>query len=80
MMQVEVVKWGNSSAVRLPAAALKEVHVALGDRLDLKTEDGKIVLMPAAKEYRLADLVAGITKRNLHSAVDFGSPVGRETW
>jgi len=23
-MQVEVVKWGNSSAMRLPAAALKE--------------------------------------------------------
>ena len=32
-MQVEVVKWGNSSAVRLPAAAMKDLQIALGDRL-----------------------------------------------
>jgi antitoxin MazE len=79
-MQVEVVKWGNSSAVRLPAAVLKELHVALGDRLELKTEEGKIVLEPAQHEYRLEDMVAGITRRNLHAAVDFGAPVGREAW
>jgi antitoxin MazE len=79
-MQVEVVKWGNSSAVRLPAAALKEVHIALGDRLELKTEGGRIVLEPTQREYRLKDLLAGITKQNRHAAVDFGSPIGRETW
>lgn len=79
-MQVEVVKWGNSSAVRLPAAALKEVNMALGDRLELKTEGGKIVLEPTQREYRLEDLLAGITKLNRHAAVDFGAPVGREAW
>jgi antitoxin MazE len=79
-MQVEVVKWGNSSAVRLPAAALKEVHVALGDRLELKTEDGKIVLAPTQREYRLEDMVAGITKTNRHAPVDFGGRMGREAW
>jgi antitoxin MazE len=75
-----VVKWGNSSAVRLPAAVLKEVHVALGDRLELKTVEGKIVLEPAQREYHLEDMLAGITRRNLHAAVDFGAPVGREVW
>jgi antitoxin MazE len=79
-MQVEVVKWGNSSAVRLPAAALKELNMALGDRLELKTEGGKIVLEPAQREYRLEDLLAGITKLNRHAPVDFGVPVGREAW
>ena len=80
IMQVEVVKWGNSSAVRLPAAVLKEVHVSLGERLELKIEEGRIVLAPAQREYRLEDMVAGINKRNRHSAVDFGAPVGREAW
>jgi antitoxin MazE len=80
MMQVEVVKWGNSSAVRLPAAALKEVQIALGDRLELRTEDRKIVLEPAQREYRLHDLLAGITKKNRHAAVDLGAPMGREAW
>lgn len=79
-MQVEVVKWGNSSAVRLPAAVLKEVHIALGDCLELKTEDGKIVLVPAQREYRLEDMIAGMTKANLHAPVDFGGRVGREAW
>ena len=79
-MQVEVVKWGNSSAVRLPAAVLKEVQIALGDRLELKIQDGKLVLEPTTREYKLAEMVAGITKLNRHAAVDFGTPVGREAW
>lgn len=79
-MQVEVVKWGNSSAVRLPAAALKEARIGLGDRLELKTEDGKIVLEPTQREYRIEDLLVGIDESNRHAAVDFGTPVGREAW
>jgi antitoxin MazE len=78
VMNVEIQKWGNSGAIRLPAAVMKQVNVVLGDRLDLKTEDGKIVLAPAPHGYRLDDLVAGITKANLHESVDFGAPVGRE--
>lgn len=77
-MNIEIQKWGNSGAIRLPAAVMKQVNVVLGDQLDLKTEDGKIVLVPAPREYLLDDLVAGITKANLHESVDFGAPVGRE--
>ena len=79
-MQVEIQKWGNSGAIRLPVAVMKQVNVGLGDQLDLKTEDGKIVLVPLLHEYRLDDLVAGITKENLHAAVDYGRPAGREVW
>ena len=79
-MQVEVVKWGNSNAVRLPAAAMKDVRIALGDRLNLKTIDGKIVLEPSVQTYRLEDMLAGITDENRHPLVDFGAPVGREAW
>ena len=37
-MLVEIVKWGNSTAVRLPAAILKQVRVALGDRVGVIDE------------------------------------------
>jgi antitoxin MazE len=77
-MLVEIVKWGNSTAVRLPAAILKQVRVVLGDRLELRAEGSRIVLERAAREYSLDELVAGITKKNRHSAADFGKPVGRE--
>ncbi|MDB5895102.1 MAG: PbsX family transcriptional regulator [Rhodoferax sp.] len=79
-MQVDVVKWGNSSAVRLPAAVLRDIQVALGDRLNVHVDNGKLVLEPAAVEYRLEDLVAQITAHNRHTLVDLGAPVGREAW
>jgi antitoxin component of MazEF toxin-antitoxin module len=28
----------------------------------------------------LDDLIAQISKKNLHTEVDFGNPVGREVW
>jgi antitoxin component of MazEF toxin-antitoxin module len=80
MLQVEIVKWGNSSAVRLPAAVLKEMHVALGDLLELDVTDGEIVLKPARREYRLENLLAGITNENSHTTMNTDTPVGREVW
>ncbi|WP_186511079.1 AbrB/MazE/SpoVT family DNA-binding domain-containing protein [Caenimonas sedimenti] len=77
-MQVEIQKWGKSGAVRLPAAVMQEVNVALGDQLELQTLDGKIVLIPTLRGYRLDDLIQGITKANLHASVEFGTSVGRE--
>jgi len=79
-MQVEIHKWGNSGAVRLPAAIMKLLDLRLGDHLDLKTEDGRVVLVPLRHEYRLDDLVRGITKENRHAVVDYGPSVGREVW
>ena len=79
-MQVELVKWGSSSAVRLPPAVLKELNIALGDRLELRTQEGKIVLEPVRRDYRLIDMVAGITKQNRHTPADFPAPAGRESW
>ena len=75
-------KWGNSAAVRLPTSALKAARLRLGDRIRVEVEDGVIVLRPEAKtpEYRLEDLVSRITRRNRHSAVDDGGPIGRERW
>jgi antitoxin component of MazEF toxin-antitoxin module len=79
-MQVEVVKWGNSSAIRLPAVVLKDVRVALGDCLELTTENGKLVLEPTQKKYHLEDMLGRITKKNIHTCVAPHSPVGREVW
>ena len=78
-MQTDIKKWGNSAVVRLPAAMLAQLKLAVGAPVELKTEGGRIVIEPSAKPiYKLEDLVAGITDANRHDAVDWGSPVGRE--
>jgi antitoxin MazE len=80
-MQVTVKKWGNSAAVRIPAAVLQSARLCLDDAVDVRDEDGRIVIEPVRpRGYDLAQLVAGITKMNLHDEVDFGDAVGKEAW
>ncbi len=80
-METTIQKWGNSLAVRIPKAFVKEAHIAYGTTVDLSVDDGKIVIVPHAEpEYRLEDLLKGVTKRNLHVEVTTGGAVGREAW
>ncbi len=80
-MQTTIRKWGNSLAVRIPKAFVKEAHVACGTPVELSVDDGKIVIDPRTEpEYRLQDLLKGVTKRNLHAEVDTGEAIGREVW
>ena len=79
-MRVTVRKWGNSAAVRLPAAVMQAAHVKLGASVEVREEGGRIVIEPLveAEEVSLDDLLAGITDDNVHEAIDFGPPVGAE--
>jgi len=80
-MKAVVRKWGNSASVRIPATVLKAARLALDEPVDVREESGRIVIEPARrKEYDLAELVRGITRGNLHDAIDFGEPVGKEAW
>ena len=80
-MQTKIQKWGNSLAVRIPKAFVNEAHVAYGTPVDLSVDNGKIVIDPRTEpEYRLEDLLKGVTKRNVHAEVETGEAVGREAW
>jgi len=53
----------------------------VGEAVDVREESGRIVIEPVRrKEYDLAELVKGITRRNLHEEVDFSGPAGKEAW
>ena len=80
-MQTKVQKWGNSLAVRIPKPFVKEAHLAYGTSVDLTVDDGRIIINPrAVPEYRLDDLLKGVTPRNRHAEVTTGEAVGREVW
>src|ERR1039458_8129641 len=60
-------KWGNSLAVRIPRAIVKEAWLAEGDWLSLDLAgNGSIVLRSRDREYSLGQLVAGIKPHNRH--------------
>jgi len=80
-MQTTIQQWGNSLAVRIPKSLIQEMRVVRGAIVDLSVVDGKIVMEPHAEhEYRLEDLLKGVSRQNLHAAVETDGPVGREVW
>ena len=80
-MKATVKKWGNSAAVRIPAAVMRATHLELDEVVDVREEAGRIVIEPIRqKTYELDQLLKGITSKNQHKAVDFGPAVGKEVW
>jgi antitoxin MazE len=79
-VKVQLVKWGNSHAVRIPKTVLEQVAIREGDELEIRVEEGRIAIEPATPKLTLASLVARITPRNSHREQDWGEPAGREVW
>ncbi|MGC8475832.1 MAG: AbrB/MazE/SpoVT family DNA-binding domain-containing protein [Acetobacteraceae bacterium] len=74
-----VRKWGNSAAVRIPAAAMQAAELHLDQMVEIRAEGGAIVIEPVrAATGRLAALLAGITAENTHGEIGFGRAVGNE--
>ncbi len=79
-VRTQLVKWGNSKAVRIPKAVLEQAHMREGDELEIQVQEGRITLEPLKAKLTLESLVAGITPENRHEEQDWGKPVGREVW
>ncbi len=80
-MHAKVQKWGNSLALRIPKAFVKDAHLSTGSDVDLSIMDGKIIVDPNTEpRYSLATLLKGVTSRNRHSEIDTGTATGREVW
>jgi antitoxin MazE len=80
-MRAVVKKWGNSASVRIPASIMKAARLSLDETVEVREESGRVVIEPVRhKEYELAQLLKGITRRNLHKEIDFRGPVGKEVW
>jgi antitoxin MazE len=80
-MRTRVQKWGNSLALRIPKSFATEVGLERETSVEVSLADGKLVITPIAKpKPSLKQLLAKVTKENLHHEVDTGSAVGNETW
>jgi antitoxin MazE len=77
-MKVQVQKWGNSLALRIPKSFAVETSIENGSTVEVTLEKGAIVMKPAREDINLEDLLSGITAENIHAEMDFGKPEGKE--
>lgn len=78
-MLIDVDKWGNSLAVRLPLAFTRELKIHKGTKVDLTIDNGILKITP--KKYVLHELLSQITEENKRDD-EWGDivPRGRKIW
>lgn len=79
-MRVRIAKWGNSLAVRIPAAYAQEIGLAENIEAEMSVHEGKLVLTlaEAIPVFDLDALVAQITDANRHDEIGTGLAIGPE--
>lgn len=80
-MKVQIQKWGNSLALRIPKSFAVESKIEQGSTVEVSLESGRIIVFPVTEqEFSLDELLAEVTAENLHGEIDTGDSVGREIW
>jgi antitoxin MazE len=78
-VRVTVSKWGNSLGIRIPRGVAQDAQITEGTELDVRVEDGRMVL-EAPPAPKLDQLLARVTRENLHEELMSDDPKGREAW
>jgi len=79
-MTATISKWGNSQGLRFPKDIMKDLHLAIGDKVNIFVKDNKAVIEPIKKEkikYNIEELVAQIPTA-YKASEEFSSSVGSE--
>jgi len=80
-MQTKIQKWGNSLGLRIPKSFAKQAGVEAGSEVDLSVEGNDLIVRSKRRpRYQLAELLRGVTARNLHKEIETGPPMGGEAW
>ena len=83
MNTTTIQKWGNSYAVRLPKAAMRNLNLKAGHAVEIResSHDRTLSIIPARRPATsLTEMVTRITKLNQHTVVDWGGAIGKEAW
>lgn len=79
-MKAQMVKWGNSLAVRIPQPVAHEAKLKEGDALEIEApEEGVVQIHRISKTPSLARLVSQITPDNRYDEIKTGAEIGKES-
>ena len=78
-MRAQMLKWGNSLAVRIPKPVAEQANLREGDAIEIEVDaEGSLQLSRAGKVPALAQLVSQITPENRYPELSIGPEVGKE--
>jgi antitoxin MazE len=76
-----ITKWGNSQGVRIPKKFLEEVGLKVGEKVDIKIEDGKIVIIPIKQKRKPKLDINELFKEDYKENKEFEwDRAGKEIW
>ena len=81
-MTAKVSKWGNSQGIRVPKDIMENLHLNIGDDVNITIEDNKVILEPIKKnipEYDLETLLSNIPD-NYEPCEEITGTIGNEEW
>jgi len=78
-MKAQMVRWGNSLAVRIPKPIAEGAKLKEGDSLEIEAAaEGHVELRRPSRVPTLAQLVAKITPENRYAEIATTAEVGKE--
>ncbi len=78
-MRTQMLKWGNSLAVRIPKHLAEEANIKVGDAIEIEVDaEGSVQLLRVGKVPTLAQLVSQITPGNRYAELSTGAEIGKE--
>ena len=79
-MKGQIVKWGNSLAVRIPKPVSDAAKLKEGDSFDIEAAgEGRVEIQKTSKVPTLRQLVSQITPENTYPEISTGAETGGET-
>ena len=79
MAEAQIVKWGNSLAVRIPKPVAEAAGVREGDPIVIEADEGHIKVRRKQPVPTLKELVAQITPENRYEEIASGPARGKES-
>ena len=79
MAEAQIVKWGNSLAVRIPKPVAEAAGVREGDPIVIEADEGHIKVRRKQHVPTLKQLVAQITPENRCEEIRSGRARGKES-
>lgn len=79
-MEIKLIKWGNSSEIRIPSNILKSLNIKNNDILNIEKVEDKIIISIPKKKISLEERFKNYKGKNQAKDFKWDQPKGNEIW